>query len=51
MAAFRVAVITKEVFVEIELLKKHGFSLRQIVGSAALSNHHKKIFNEINVIL
>ena len=30
MAAFRVAVITKEVFVEIELLKKHGFSLRQI---------------------
>jgi len=30
MAAFRVAVITNEVFVEIELLKKHGFSLRQI---------------------
>ena len=30
MAAFRVAVITKEVFVEIQLLKKHGFSLRQI---------------------
>ena len=30
MAAFGVAVITKEVFVEIELLKKHGFSLRQI---------------------
>ena len=30
MAAFGVAVITKEVFVEIQLLKKHGFSLRQI---------------------
>ena len=30
MAAFEVAVITKEVFVEIQLLKKHGFSLRQI---------------------
>ena len=29
MAAFGVAVITKEVFVEIHLLKKHGFSLRQ----------------------
>ena len=30
MAAFGVVVITKEVFVEIQLLKKHGFSLRQI---------------------
>jgi transposase len=30
MVAFGVAVISKEVFVEIELLKKHGFSLRQI---------------------
>ena len=30
MAAFGVAVLTKEVFVEIQLLKKHGFSLRQI---------------------
>ena len=30
MAAFGVAVITKEVFVEVHLLKKHGFSLRQI---------------------
>ena len=30
MAAFGAAVITKEMFVEIELLKKHGFSLRQI---------------------
>ena len=30
MAAFGVAVITKEVFVEIQLLRKHGFSLRQI---------------------
>ena len=30
MAAFGAAVITKEVFVEIQLLKKHGFSLRQI---------------------
>ena len=30
MSAFKVAVTTKEVFVEIELLKKHGFSLRQI---------------------
>ena len=32
MAAFGVAVITKEVFVEIQLLKKHGFSLRQIAA-------------------
>ena len=30
MAAFGAAVLTKEVFVEIQLLKKHGFSLRQI---------------------
>lgn len=30
MAAFGAAVVTKEVFVEIQLLKKHGFSLRQI---------------------
>ena len=30
MAAFGVVVITKEVFVEIQLLKKHGLSLRQI---------------------
>ena len=30
MAAFEAAVITKEVFVEIHLLKKHGLSLRQI---------------------
>ena len=30
MAAFWVAVISKEVFVEVHLLKKHGFSLRQI---------------------
>ena len=30
MAAFGAAVLTKEVFVEIQLLKRHGFSLRQI---------------------
>ena len=30
MAAFGAVVITKEVFVEIQLLKKHGLSLRQI---------------------
>jgi transposase len=30
MAAFGAAVLTKEVFVEIQLLKKYGFSLRQI---------------------
>ena len=41
MAAFGVAVITKEVFVEIQLLKKHGFRLRQIAKEVGCGSQHR----------
>ena len=41
MATFGVAVITKEGFVELGLLKKHGFSPRQIAGEMGWARFRK----------